>query len=87
MMTRRLGATRANRSRTRGLRPGAHFDGVQVFTVTRIGEFSRMGERATAWLAAHRHDVEPTELRVVQSSCAVYRLSLCVFWRRRTRTS
>lgn len=49
------------------VRKDIKFNGIKVFSATMVADREQLGDKVTAWLAAHR-EVEPVEFIVTQSS-------------------
>lgn len=62
------------------VRPDLPFDGVKVFSATLFAERSRLGEKVTEWMAAHRR-LTVTQFVVTQSSDSGFHcLAITVFY-------
>lgn len=49
------------------LRPGQPFNGIKVFSATMMPDRDLLGEKVTAWIAAHPH-LQVVEIVITQSS-------------------
>jgi hypothetical protein len=61
-------------------RSGSRFTGVKVFSATMFAQRDQLGERASAWIAAHP-EITLVDINVLQSSDVQFHcVSLVVFY-------
>jgi hypothetical protein len=66
------------------VRPDLPFNGVKVFSATRIADREQLGERVTTWIA-DQPELELVELIVTQSSDASFHcVAITVFYQEAT---
>jgi hypothetical protein len=75
-----MSANLANQSGKLVLRKDVQFNGVKVFSATMVADRDVLGEKVTAWIAAHP-DKKVTDLVVTQSSDEAFHcIAITVFY-------
>lgn len=60
------------------------FDGVKVFSATMVADRAELGEKVTAWLQAHKDQIDVKDIVVTQSSDdAFHCIAITVFYKQR----
>lgn len=81
-----MSATQSNQSGQLVLRKDVKFNGVKVFSATMVADRDQLGEKVTAWIAAHP-DCKVTDIVITQSSDEAFHcIAITVFyWEENTR--
>jgi hypothetical protein len=75
-----MSANQANVSGQLVLRKDVKFNGVKVFSATMVADRDQLGEKVTAWIAAHP-EKKVTEISVTQSSDEAFHcIAITVFY-------
>lgn len=75
-----MSANQANTSGQLVLRKDLKFNGVKVFSATMVADRDQLGEKVTAWMAAHP-EKKVTDIIVTQSSDEAFHcIALTVFY-------
>ena len=79
-------ATQTNQSGQLVLRKDVKFNGVKVFSATMVADRDQLGEKVTAWIAAHP-ECKVTDIVITQSSDEAFHcIAITVFyWEENTR--
>ncbi|HSN26206.1 MAG TPA: hypothetical protein VLT45_07970 [Kofleriaceae bacterium] len=81
-----MSATQSNQSGQLVLRKDVKFNGVKVFSATMVADRDQLGEKVTAWIAAHP-ECKVTDIVITQSSDEAFHcIAITVFyWEENTR--
>ncbi len=81
-----MSATQSNQSGQLVLRKDVKFNGVKVFSATMVADRDQLGEKVTAWIAAHP-ECKVTDIVITQSSDEAFHcIAITVFyWEETTR--
>jgi hypothetical protein len=81
-----MSATQSNQSGQLVLRKDLKFNGVKVFSATMVADRDQLGEKVTAWIAAHS-ERKVTDIVITQSSDEAFHcIAITVFyWEEITR--
>lgn len=81
-----MSATQSNQSGQLVLRKDVKFNGVKVFSATMVADRDQLGEKVTAWIAAHP-ERKVTDIVITQSSDEAFHcIAITVFyWEENTR--
>jgi hypothetical protein len=75
-----VSANLANQSGSITLRRDVKFNGVKVFSATMVADRDQLGEKVTAWIAAHK-DKKVTDMVITQSSDEAFHcIAITVFY-------
>jgi hypothetical protein len=75
-----VSANKANQSGQITLRKDVAFNGVKVFSATMVADRDQLGEKVTAWIAAHP-DRKVTDIVITQSSDEAFHcIAITVFY-------
>ncbi len=75
-----MSATQSNQSGQLVLRKDVKFNGVKVFSATMVADRDQLGEKVTAWIAAHQ-ECKVTDIVITQSSDEAFHcIAITVFY-------